>query len=123
MTAKVIKGPWQNCTLDLEKAKLLSTCDQMTSECIVSLLQHFVEYDIAPEDPDDENITFIIFLTEVIRAIIYKNSGYEHPLQDLVQLLTDMEIDIDNSKHYFIDYVKVREIIDFLNTIKDNEPA
>ena len=94
MTADIIKGPWKKVDpteQQLEKAQILADCDQIASECVVSCLQSLVENGMAPEDPDDENIVY---------------------------LLTGKEVGLDNTKQYYIDYHAVQKAVQYL---KDTE--
>ena len=121
MTADIIKGPWKKVDpteQQLEKAQILADCDQIASDCVVSCLQSLVENNMAPEDPDDENIVYILFLSEVLKAITYSNVNVEHPFQDIVYLLTGKEVGIDNTKQYYIDYHAVQKAVQYL---KDTE--
>ena len=109
MTADIIKGPWaktssKSTVEEIEMAKILAECDQITSDCTIAVLQNLVESGIAPEDPDDENITYIMFLTELLKAVTYKSVNIEHPFQDVVNLLCGTEY-TNNEKHYYIDSV------------------
>ncbi len=126
MSAEIINGPWAKKPSDLtakelETAKILAACDQITSDCIIAVLQILVENGIAPDDPDDENIVYIMFLTELLKAITYKNVDIEHPFQDIVPLLCGLDHE-NNNKHYYIDYHAVEEAIQFLKS-KDKSPA
>ena len=124
MTAEIITGPWKQTesTIDeVEKAKLKSVCDQITSDCTVSILEHLVENDMAPEDPDDESITYVMFLTELVRAITYRSINVKHSFQDIVTLLSGVQIEIDNSKHFYIDDDAVLDVINFLKE-RNNTP-
>ena len=125
MTADIIKGPWKKVDpteQQLEKAQILADCDQIASECVVSCLQSLVENGMAPEDPDDENIVYIMFLSEVLKAITYSNVDVEHPFQDIVYLLTGKEVSIENSKQYYIDYHAVQNAVEYLKG-KEKDPA
>jgi|TARA_Y100000310_G_scaffold134020_1_gene133048 hypothetical protein len=128
MSADIIKGPWKknntnNVIDEIEKAKILAMCDKITSDCTVATLQHLVENDMAPEDPDDDNIRYVVFLTDLLLAITYTRFGLEHPFQDMVNLLSGVEIHIDNSKNFYIDYDTVEDVVKFLKTNKGKEPA
>ena len=129
MTADIITGPWtkkitssKSTIEEIEMAKVLAECDQITSDCTVAVLQILVESNIAPEDPDDENITYIMFLTELLRAATYKSLNLEHPFQDLVGLLCKAEYHTNNEKNYFIDYHKVDDVINYLKS-EEKDPA
>ena len=90
MTADVIEGPWKKIDKtekELEIARVLAECDQITSDCVVDVLQNLVENGIAPDDPDDESIVYIMFLTDLIKAIVYKGADIEHPFQDIAFML------------------------------------
>ena len=126
MTAEIIKGPWKKpsdlTAKELETAKVLAECDQITSDCVVAVLQILVENGIAPDDPDDENIVYIMFLTDLIKAIVYKSADIEHPFQDIADMLSGTEIHMNNDKHYYVDYNLVSDVIDYLKS-KEKDPA
>ena len=88
MTADIIKGPWKKVDpteKQLEKAQILADCDQIASECVVSCLQSLVENGMAPEDPDDDNIQNIMFLSEVLKSMVYESVEIDHPFQDVIE--------------------------------------
>ena len=124
MTADVIEGPWKKIDKtekELETARVLVECDQITSDCVVGVLQILVENGIAPDDPDDENIVYIMFLTDLIKAIVYKSADIEHPFQDIAFMLCGTAEE-DGKKDYYVDYNLVSDVIDYLRS-KEKEPA
>jgi hypothetical protein len=123
MTAEIITGPWaKNSTSEeLEAAKVLAECDRIVSDCTISVLQNLVESGIAPDDPSDENITYILFLTELLKGATYHNYKIKHPFQEVVSLLCGTEYNNDE-KHFYIDYSKVESVINFLKS-EDKNPA
>ena len=124
MTADVIEGPWKKIDKtekELETAKVLAECDQITSDCVVDVLQNLVENGIAPDDPDDESIVYIMFLTDLIKAIVYKGADIEHPFQDIAFMLCGTAEE-DGKKDYYVDYNLVSDVIDYLKS-KEKEPA
>ena len=127
MTADVITGPWKKVDQtekELEKAKLLAECDSIASECMVSVLQNLVENGMAPEDPDDENIAYIMFLSEMLNAVTYANADIDHPFQDMVHLLTARDVLPDNTKEFYVDYDTVKNVINYLQESKtEKDPA
>ena len=73
MTAKVIPGPWKKTDQtekELEKAQLLADCDQISSDCMVAVLHTLAECGMAPEDPDDEHIEYVVFLSPIKPKVI-----------------------------------------------------
>ena len=124
MTADVIEGPWKKIDKtekELETARVLAECDQITSDCVVDVLQNLVENGIAPDDPDDESIVYIMFLTDLIKAIVYKGADIEHPFQDIAFMLCGTAEE-DGKKDYYVDYNLVSDVIDYLRS-KEKEPA
>ena len=124
MTADVIEGPWKKIDKtekELEIARVLAECDQITSDCVVDVLQNLVENGIAPDDPDDESIVYIMFLTDLIKAIVYKGADIEHPFQDIAFMLCGTAEE-DGKKDYYVDYNLVSDVIDYLKS-KEKEPA
>jgi hypothetical protein len=122
MTADIINGPWKKhikSDKELEQARVFAECDRIVSDCTIAVLQNLVESGIAPDDPDDENITYILFLTELLKGVAYKSFNIEHPFQDIVALMCATEQE-NNSKNYYIDYNAVEDAISFLkNREKD----
>ena len=122
MTADIINGPWKKhikSDKELEQARVFAECDRIVSDCTIAVLQNLVESGIAPDDPDDVNITYILFLTELLKGVAYKSFNIEHPFQDIVALMCATEQE-NNSKNYYIDYNAVEDAISFLkNREKD----
>ena len=123
MTAEIITGPWKkNSTAEeIEAAKVLAECDRVVSDCTISVLQNLVESGIAPDDPSDESIRYILFLTELLKGATYHNYKIKHPFQEVVSLLCGTEYNNDE-KHFYIYYSKVESIISFLKS-QEKDPA
>ena len=126
MTADVIEGPWaknssKSTADELEAAKILAGCDQVVSDCTIAVLQNLVENGIAPDDPDDENIIYIMFLTELLKGVTYKSFGINHPFQEIIPLLCGEEYE-KGQKHFYVDYEKVESVINYLKS-EDKNPT
>jgi len=123
MTADIINGPWaKNSTADeLEAAQVLAECDRIVSDCTIAVLQNLVESGIAPDDPNDESITYIMFLTELLKAATYNNYNINHPFQDVVSLLCGIEY-VNSEKHFYLDYNKIESVINFLKS-EEKDPT
>lgn len=100
LSAKIIKGPWRRTintpTEDqIVKAEQLAYCDEISHICLMSILSILVENGIdTGEKSFIKNITFI---TETIKASIFKTNDISHPLQILMDMTTDISTDPDNS--------------------------
>ena len=127
MTAKVIRGPWKKIDQtekELEKAQLLADCDQNSSDCMVSVLHTLAECGMAPEDPDDEHIEYVVFLSELIKSIVYANVKLEHPFQDMVEAIVIKSMNINNERTFSIDYQLLNQMLESVKNVEDEkDPA
>ena len=126
MTADIIAGPWKKTDQtekELEKAQLLADCDQIASDCVVSVLHTLAECGMAPEDPDDEHIEYVVFLSELIKSIVYANVKLEHPFQDMVETLVDKSINITNERTFSIDSQLLNQMLESLGFEDEKDPA
>ena len=124
MTADIIAGPWKKTDQterELEKAQLLSDCDSIASDCMVSVLHTIVEHGMAPEDPDDENLEFVMFLSEVLKSITYASVEIDHPFQDIINLLIKKEVLPNNDKQFYIDYHLLKKTMDTMREYDNPE--
>ena len=122
----VIKGPWENkkdvkiADIDgLQVIENLNFADDLTEGLVLQILTNFRENGIDVSDkrfsPD------IAFMIEVLKAIIYRSMGYEHPLHvimsnvlkvneikdgDKTVLDTSFNIELLNDTSDYIDLLK-----------------
>ena len=126
MTAEIIAGPWKKTDQtekELEKAQLLADCDQISSDCVVSVLHTLAECGMAPEDPDDEHVEYVVFLSELIKSIVYSNVKLDHPFQEMVETLVDKSINISNERTFSIDYQLLTQMLESLGFEDEKDPA
>tara|TARA_R100001079_G_C4384157_1_gene124418 strand:+ start:336 stop:716 length:381 start_codon:yes stop_codon:yes gene_type:complete len=126
MTADIIAGPWKKTDQtekELEKAQLLADCDQIASDCVVSVLHTLAECGMAPEDPDDEHVEYVVFLSELIKSIVYSNVKLDHPFQEMVETLVDKSINISNERTFSIDYQLLTQMLESLGFEDEKDPA
>ena len=122
----VIKGPWVNkkdvkiADIDgLQVIENLKFADDLTEGLMIQILTNFRENNI-----DVSNKRFspdIAFMIEVLKAIIYRSMGYEHPLHvimsnvlkvneikdgDKTVLDTSFNIELLNDTSDYIDLLK-----------------
>ena len=127
MTADIITGPWKKIDQtekELEKAQLLADCDQISSDCMVSVLHTLAECGMAPEDPDDEHIEYVVFLSELIKSIVYTNVKLEHPFQNMVEAIVIKSMNINNERTFSIDYQLLNQMLESVKNVEDEkDPA
>ena len=127
MTAEIIAGPWKKTDQtekELEKAQLLADCDQISSDCVVSVLHTLAECGMAPEDPDDEHVEYVVFLSELIKSIVYSNVKLDHPFQEMVEVLIEKSINVSNERTFSIDYQLLNQMLESVKNVEDEkDPA
>ena len=127
MTADIIAGPWKKTDQtekELEKAQLLADCDQIASDCVVSVLHTLAECGMAPEDPDDEHVEYVVFLSELIKSIVYSNVKLDHPFQEMVEVLIEKSINVSNERTFSIDYQLLNQMLESVKNVEDEkDPA
>ena len=82
-------------------------------------------YRINPNGPQDIEITDsgfiqdIAFLSEAIKATIYRDRGFTHPFQNLIELISNVSYDEETKKtHVGMDTELIRELSeDFTETV------
>jgi hypothetical protein len=121
-SAEIIKGPWKRTintpTEDqIVRAEQLAYCDEISHTCLMAILSILVENGIdASEKSFIKDITFI---TETIKASIFKTNGIDHPLQVLMDMTTDLQIDPDNSPFCELDEHTIDDMIASYNAVME----
>ena len=89
---------------------------------MVSYLHVLVENDIAPSPEesggDESSISYVMFVSETIKAMVYNEAELEHPLQELFDLLVKKRALENGDNQYFLDYHLLQKV---LSTIKEEE--
>ena len=128
----VIKGPWENKTdvkiadIDgLQVIENLKFADDLTEGLVLQILTNFRENGLDVSDkkfsPD------IAFMIEVLKAIIYRSMGYEHPLHVIMSNVLKVNEIQDGDKtvldtSFNIDLLKdTSDYIDLLKEENDND--
>ena len=89
--------------------KELQFADELTDGIMVSMIHNMDENDI--EITDSGFIQDIAFLSEAIKATIYRDRGFQHPFQNLVDLIASADYNEKEKKHEIdMDMELVKEI-------------
>jgi len=106
----VIVGPWEKSSKNVpektpeqklkeEKMKMegdMAFIDEMTESLVVQMIHTMSENEI---DIGSKNfIRDVAFITECIKCLLFRELGYEHPLQNLIKKL--FEIKVDNKQMF-----------------------
>ena len=76
--------------------KELQFADELTDGIMVSMIHNMDENDI--EITDGGFIQDIAFLSEAIKATIYRDRGFTHPFQNLIELISNVSYDEDDKE-------------------------
>ncbi len=89
--------------------KELQFADELTDGIMVSMIHNMDENDI--EITDAGFIQDIAFLSEAIKATIYRDRGFTHPFQNLIEIIANVTYDEDAKKHHVdMDMDLIREL-------------
>jgi|TARA_B100001248_G_scaffold79393_1_gene57405 hypothetical protein len=89
--------------------KELQFADELTDGIMVSMIHNMDENDI--EITDSGFIQDIAFLSEAIKATIYRDRGFTHPFQNLIELISNVSYDEETKKtHVGMDMELIREL-------------
>ena len=128
----VIKGPWVNkkdvkiADIDgLQVIENLKFADDLTEGLMIQILTNFRENNI---DVSNERFSpDIAFMIEVLKAIIYRSMGYEHPLHVIMSNVLKVNEIKDGDKtvldtSFNIELLKdTSDYIDLLKEENDND--
>ena len=79
--------------------KELQFADELTDGIMVSMIHNMDENGI--EITDGSFIQDIAFLSEAIKATIYRDRGFTHPFQNLIELIANVKYDEEEKKHRY----------------------
>ena len=115
MIDNIIKGPWKKVvTISPEENSRvredIEFVEELAESIVVNAITNFQENGI--NVTSDIMKMYIPFLNECIRAVCYKDMGYKHILNDLVEkIMTEKSVDnnLDISYHS-VNIDKVKEL-------------
>ena len=89
--------------------KELNYADELTDGIMVSMIHNLDENDI--EITSKDFIRDVAFLAELVKSLIYRDRGFQHPFQNLVDLIASADYNEKEKKHEIdMDMELVKEI-------------
>ena len=89
--------------------KELQFSDELTDGIMVSMIHNMDENDIEITEPGF--IQDIAFLSEAIKATIYRDRWFTHPFQNLIELIANVTYDEEEKRHHVdMDMELIREL-------------
>jgi len=77
--------------------KELQFADELTDGIMVSMIHNLHENDI--EISSKDFIRDVAFLAELVKSLIYRDRGFQHPFQNLVDLIASADYNEKEKKH------------------------
>ena len=66
----------------------------------------------------------MVFLSELIKSIVYTNVKLEHPFQDMVEAIVIKSMNINNERTFSIDYQLLNQMLESVKNFEDEkDPA
>ena len=125
----VIKGPWpDNGQIKISDVdgvaavEELNWAENLTEGIMVQMIQTLNENNF--DTTSSEFLGDIAFTIEVVKSVIYRNMGHEHPLHEIMEsLVTLVEIE-DGDKTRFnteLNFEALREVSDYISVDFNND--
>ena len=114
-SSNVIKGPWK-------RAKIISKTetdrvtedmvfiDEIAEAIMIPTIHNLAENGV--DIKDEEFLSEIGFLNELIKSIMYRVMGYQHPMSDLVSSVMKLETENPLQTYSKFDHELVTKVID-----------
>ncbi len=121
-SADIIKGPWKRTKNSptkeqINKATKLAYCDEISHTCLMAILGILVESGI--DTSEKSFIRNITFTAESIKSAILTMDGIHHPLQALINMTTDLQINPDNTPFCELDEHTIDDMIASYNAVME----
>ena len=116
---KMFNGLQAPLIVDMDALKLqedLKFADDMVEGLMVSMIHNMEQNDV--DIRNERFIADLSFLSETIKAILYRDMGFQHPMISMMDTLCQLSLDKDDNKWYTdIDLKQISEL--FNNEEKD----
>jgi hypothetical protein len=116
---KMFNGLQAPLIVDMDALKLqedLKFADDMVEGLMVSMIHNMEQNDV--DIRNERFIADLSFLSETIKAILYRDMGFQHPMISMMDTLCQLSLDKEDNKWYTdIDLKQISEL--FNNEEKD----
>jgi len=114
-SSNVIKGPWKRAKIisktetdrDTEDMVFI---DEIAEAIMIPTIHNLAENGV--DIKDEEFLSEIGFLNELIKSIMYRVMGYQHPMSDLVSSVMKLETENPLQTYSKFDHDLVTKVID-----------
>ena len=114
-TSNVVKGPWKRVKIisQSETNRVtddMALIDEIAESIIVPVIHNLAENGV--DIKDEEFLSEIGFLNEVIKSIMHRSLGYTHPMSDLISTVMKLETENPLQTYAKFDYDLVTKVVD-----------
>ena len=122
--SNVVKGPWTRARVvsPQETDRLtedMAFIDEVAESIMIPTIHNLAENGV--DIKDEEFISEIGFLNEIIKSIMYRTMGYGHPMSELVTSVMKVETENPLTTYAKFDHELVKKIVD--NMFEEDDPA
>jgi len=122
--SNVVKGPWTRARVVTPQETDRLTEDMIFIDEVAESIMIPTIHNLAENGVDikyEEFISEIGFLNEIIKSILYRTMGYQHPISDLITSVMKVETENPLTTYAKFDHDLVKKLIE--KTSEDDEPA
>ena len=113
--SNVVKGPWKRVKV-ISKSETdrvtedMTLIDEIAESIMIPTIHNLSENGV--DIKDEEFLSEIGFLNEVIKSIMHRSLGYTHPMSDLISTVMKLETENPLQTYAKIDYDLVTKVVD-----------
>ena len=114
-SSNVIKGPWKRAKIISKTETDRVTEDMVFIDEIAEAIMIPTIHNLAENGVDIKDVEFLSeigFLNELIKSIMYRVMGYQHPMSDLVSSVMKLETENPLQTYSKFDHDLVTKVID-----------
>tara|TARA_B100001094_G_C17635887_1_gene532665 strand:- start:12 stop:422 length:411 start_codon:yes stop_codon:yes gene_type:complete len=126
--SNVVKGPWTRAKVisPQETDRLtddMAFIDEVAEGIMIPTIHNLAENGV--DIKGEEFISEIGFLNEIIKSIMYRTTGYQHPMTDLVASVMTVETENPLTTYAKFDHELVNKIVEkmFEESDEENDPT
>ena len=113
--SNVVKGPWKRAKVIPQSetdrvTEDMALIDEIAESIMIPTIHNLSENGV--DIKDEEFLSEIGFLNELIKSIMYRVMGYQHPMSDLVSSVMKLETENPLQTYSKFDHDLVTKVID-----------
>ena len=113
--SNVVKGPWKRAKVIPQSetdrvTEDMALIDEIAESIMIPTIHNLSENGV--DIKDEEFLSEIGFLNEVIKSIMHRSLGYTHPMSDLISTVMKLETENPLQTYAKFDYDLVTKVVD-----------